>query len=31
MHRKAFLRALAGSVAGLAFTDPVTDVLVGTA
>ncbi len=30
MERKAFLRVLAGSVAGLAFTDPVADFLTST-
>lgn len=31
VERKAFLRVLAGSVAGLAFTDPVGDFVAGTA
>jgi transcriptional regulator with XRE-family HTH domain len=30
VERKAFLRVLAGSVAGLAFTDPVSDFLAST-
>ncbi|MET9267009.1 helix-turn-helix transcriptional regulator [Amycolatopsis sp. NPDC004079] len=30
VERKAFLRVLAGSVAGLAFTDPVADFLAGS-